>query len=266
MPTFRHDTTVTADRIDVAGHLNNAAYLSIFEEARWAVLAEGGEDAGIVARTGVAPVLLDVRLRFGRELRLGDRITVLTTFRLLGGRRFEVTQRMVDVEGRECASATTRAVFLDLATRKAVPPHPDWLAACGIEEAERVEVPVVQGLGGAFLYADDVDALAAWYTEHLGLQFERWGSARGLELPSADRVPVGRQASTVFALFQADAPLGPIRTGRVNYRVSDLGPLVARLEAAGFAVEQSGDENGRFAWVQDPEGNRVELWEPPREG
>ena len=126
-------------------------------------------------------------------------------------------------------------------------------------------LPTIQGLGGAFLYADDAAALAAWYAAHLDLAFQDCGSARGFELPSADLAPAGRHATTTFALFQAKERLPPgIRTGRVNFRVSDLDALVARLRAAGCEVEApDGSEYGRFAWVNDPEGNRVELWEPP---
>lgn len=124
-------------------------------------------------------------------------------------------------------------------------------------------MPTIQGLGGAFLYADDVDALAAWYTEHLGLTFQNWGSARGIEFPSADVEPAGRMATTTFALFQAEAPLVE-RTARVNLRVQDLDALFARLTAAGVRCERFGDESyGRFAHAWDPEGNKVELWEPP---
>lgn len=125
-------------------------------------------------------------------------------------------------------------------------------------------MPTVQGIGGVFLYADDVQALAAWYQQHLDLEFHNWGSVRGIELPSADREPAGRQASTTFALFQAKEPLPKgVRTGRVNLRVSDLDALLARLKAAGHEIEgPEGAEYGRFAWVHDPEGNRLELWEP----
>ncbi len=128
-------------------------------------------------------------------------------------------------------------------------------------------MPVVQGLGGAFLYADDVATLADWYTRYLGISFSNWGKVRGVELPSADLVPKGRQASTTFALFQAETPLPKgVRTGRVNFRVEAMEPLLESLRKDGYEVEVSPDESlGRFAWVMDPEGNKVELWEPPLE-
>ena len=126
--------------------------------------------------------------------------------------------------------------------------------------------PLVQGLGGAFLYANNVETLAAWYSEHLGLEFQNWGKVRGVQWPSADIQPNGRESSTIFALFQAEKPLPEgVRTGRVNLRVDDLDVVVRRFQAAGIAVEQpQSPEYGRFAWVNDPEGNRLELWEPSK--
>ncbi len=123
----------------------------------------------------------------------------------------------------------------------------------------------VQGLGGAFLYVDDLDGAAAWYRQHLGLELQSWGDSRGTVLPSMDRQPAGRMASTTFALFQAEKPLPEgVRTGRVNFRVRDLDGLVARLQDAGVRTEALEDESfGRFVWAWDPEGNKVELWEPP---
>lgn len=130
-------------------------------------------------------------------------------------------------------------------------------------------MPTIQGLGGVFLYANDVDALAAWYRAQLDLDLQSWGQARGLEWPSADVAPAGRQATTVFALFQAREPLPEgVRTGRINLRVADIEALVTRLRAAGLEVEGPGEPSdfGRFAWVHDPEGNKIELWEPPAAG
>ncbi len=126
----------------------------------------------------------------------------------------------------------------------------------------------VQGLGGAFLYADDLDALAKWYEERLGITFTmRFDSMAAIEFPGQDLEPSARKASTTFSIFRAEKSLtGAPKTARLNFRVSDLDALVASLEAAGHEVKRDPDESyGRFAWVQDPENNRVELWEPLEE-
>jgi predicted enzyme related to lactoylglutathione lyase len=114
----------------------------------------------------------------------------------------------------------------------------------------------VTGIGGIFLRARDPAALAAWYAEHLGLELEDWG---GAVLRSSGG------ESLVWALFPAETDyFGPRdRQAMVNYRVRDLDAMLAQLRAAGVTAEGPEEtENGRFGWATDPEGNRVELWQP----
>lgn len=264
MPTFHYTTTVNPDQIDILGHLNNASYLAIFEAARWAVLGENGTAWETLTAAGVAPVILSVNLQFRREVRVGETLKIESTFQATSPQRFTVHQRMLGADGGLRASAEIQSAFLDVSTRKLAVPSLELLAGLGADPHSVPPHPVVQGLGGAFLYANDAIALAAWYTLHFGLTMQDWGQAWGLEFPSVDRVPSGRQASTVFALFQAKEPLPETRTGRINFRVRDLDGLRARLEAAGVRVEVGPQDFGRFLWAWDPEGNRIELWEPQR--
>jgi YbgC/YbaW family acyl-CoA thioester hydrolase len=275
MRTFRYDTVVTDDQIDMLSHLNNAAYLEIFEAARWAVLEETGMSWDTLARTGVGPVILEVHLQFRREVGLGEALVIESTFVPLTARRFLVKQKMSDKAGMLRASAEIHSGFLDVRARRMVEPPIEMLTALGIDPATLPPTPVVQGVGGAFLHARDVDTLANWYTEHLGLLFEAHGAVRYCEWPSADRVPSTRVATTTFALMAAEegSPLpseveasqaSAGRTPRVNLRVGDLDGLVARLSAAGQRVEAGPTTYGRFAWVWDLEGNKIELWEPPQ--
>lgn len=113
----------------------------------------------------------------------------------------------------------------------------------------------VTGFGDVFFRAMDPDALAAWYGEHLGLtSFGPWPQAEGV---------------SVFAPFKADTDYWAAdRQWMLNLRVAGLDALVDRLKAAGIAVERRPEEwddpaTGRFARIHDPEGNAVELWEPP---
>lgn len=117
----------------------------------------------------------------------------------------------------------------------------------------------IQGVGGVFFRAKDAESLARWYSAHLGLAMQNWGEARGVAFESADG------ATTVFSIFQCDDqhPVGP-RSFRVNLRVRDLDGMCERLETAGVALDRESDETfGRFARFEDPEGNELELWEPP---
>jgi len=257
-------TTVKLEQIDVLGHLNNAEYLRLFEAARWHVLARREGARQRFTALGVSPVIQEIKLRFVREVLGGETLEIHSEFTRVGERRFTATQRMVDEGGQLRAVASLSGTFFDVTSRKTVAPPAELIELLDLPEKTLVP-PTVQGLGGAFLDANDADALAAWYTLVLGLEFETGGKARWVELPSADRVPHGRLATTTFALFQADAPLPAARTGRVNFRVPDLEPVVAAAASAGARTEMGHEDYGRFAWVWDPEGNRVELWEPPRE-
>jgi predicted enzyme related to lactoylglutathione lyase len=117
----------------------------------------------------------------------------------------------------------------------------------------------VSGIGGVFLRAREPAALAAWYAEHLGLAIEEWGGTV-LHPDAGDAL--------VWALFPADTEyFGALdRQAMVNYRVRDLDAMLARLRASGVEAEgPEENENGRFGWATDSEGNRFELWQPSAE-
>ncbi|HZB87419.1 MAG TPA: VOC family protein [Terracidiphilus sp.] len=114
------------------------------------------------------------------------------------------------------------------------------------------------GVGGVFLKARDPKALSAWYALHLGIA-EQGGGSLVFEGPES-------AGMTVFAHFAADTTYfgsGP-QQSMVNFRVDNLDELLAQLTAAGVSIDPHRDDHpyGRFAWIIDPEGNRVELWEP----
>jgi predicted enzyme related to lactoylglutathione lyase len=121
----------------------------------------------------------------------------------------------------------------------------------------------VTGIGGVFLKCKgDSAALAAWYQQHLGMPLEPWGGAV-LRWPD-DKASDG--GLTVWTLAASDSQwFGPSDSAfMINYRVDDLAALLAQLRAAGVDVVGGPEshENGRFAWIMDPDGNKVELWEP----
>lgn len=111
------------------------------------------------------------------------------------------------------------------------------------------------GIGGLFFRARDTEALAKWYETHLGVP-GFWNQEAGL---------------TIYSPFKADTTYFPAdKQWMVNFRVDDLDGLIAQLKSAGIAVETRPNEwdtpeTGRFARVADPEGNQIELWQPPEE-
>jgi len=121
----------------------------------------------------------------------------------------------------------------------------------------------VTGIGGVFFKSTgDHAALAAWYQKHLGMPLESWGGAI-LRWPE-DRG--GDKGLTVWHVAKQDTDWFAPSTASfmINYRVDDLNGLLANLRAAGVEVLKGpeSDENGAFAWIADPDGNKVELWEP----
>ena len=122
----------------------------------------------------------------------------------------------------------------------------------------------VTGIGGVFFKSKDPKALAAWYRTHLGVEVEDWGGAvfrwRSPETPDG-------AGTTVWNPFPHDTtyfePGGS--AFMINYRVADLHALLAVLREEGVAVLEHVEESefGKFGWVIDPDGNKVELWQPP---
>jgi predicted enzyme related to lactoylglutathione lyase len=120
----------------------------------------------------------------------------------------------------------------------------------------------VLGIGGVFLKAKDPAALREWYRLHLGMNLEEWG---GVVFPW--QRPDGAPGMSVWCLFDEGADyFGPSgQRAMVNYVVDDLRTLLDTLRAEGCAVDDKLEDSefGLFGWVTDPEGNRMELWQPP---
>ena len=120
----------------------------------------------------------------------------------------------------------------------------------------------VTGVGGVFFRARDPKGLAAWYREHLGLPIGE-GEDHAVLLWADD--PRGSGGATVWSAFPNDTEyFAAERQFMINLRVDDLDGLLTNLRDAGMNVDEKVDEieYGRFGWFVDPEGNRVELWEP----
>jgi predicted enzyme related to lactoylglutathione lyase len=114
----------------------------------------------------------------------------------------------------------------------------------------------VTGLGGAFLRAADPKALYAWYEQHLGID-----SQKGCFTFPANT----QKASIAVSFFPRSASYFPVtQPAMLNFQVDDLDGILDKLSAAGVSVDPKREqyEYGRFGWFTDPEGNRVELWEP----
>jgi predicted enzyme related to lactoylglutathione lyase len=125
----------------------------------------------------------------------------------------------------------------------------------------------VLGIGGIFFKANDPEKLAAWYQEHLGLDVEEYGGVTFREGAGEGESGPKRQAYAVWSPFAADTDyFAPSeKPFMINFRVADLEALLSKLRAEGVTVDERTEKSefGYFAWAMDPEGNRIELWEPP---
>ena len=122
----------------------------------------------------------------------------------------------------------------------------------------------VTGIGGIFFLAQDPAALRAWYQRHLGLDVQPWGGA-AFTWTDASGQPTG--GTTIWSVAAQDSEqFAPGKAGfMINYRVDDLDALLQALRDEGCTVLEKvpDSEYGQFGWVIDPEGNKVELWQPP---
>jgi predicted enzyme related to lactoylglutathione lyase len=121
----------------------------------------------------------------------------------------------------------------------------------------------ITGIGGVFFKSKGTSAsLATWYQKHLGMRLEDWGGAI-LRWPNDKGAD---QGLTVWHVADQDSQWFSPSTSSfmINYRVDNLGELLEQLHAGGVEVIKGpdSDETGTFAWIMDPDGNKVELWEP----
>ncbi len=122
----------------------------------------------------------------------------------------------------------------------------------------------VTGIGGIFFKCKDPKALGEWYRRHLGLDVQDWGGVAfrwaGPENPQG-------AGTTIWSPFKEDSAYFAPSTApfMINYRVEDLHAVLTSLRAEGCTVDSKIEESeyGKFGWVMDPEGNRLELWQPP---
>jgi catechol 2,3-dioxygenase-like lactoylglutathione lyase family enzyme len=120
----------------------------------------------------------------------------------------------------------------------------------------------ITGIGGVFVTSKDPKALTAWYRDTLGIPLEAWGGA-ALRYDAPQHPPVA-----VWNAFPSGASyLAPSRREfMLDFAVDDLDAFVARLKTKGVTIlkQDNSDPSGKFAWILDPDGTKIELWQPPK--
>ena len=120
----------------------------------------------------------------------------------------------------------------------------------------------VTGIGGVFIGAKDPKTLGAWYKNHLGIDVQDWG---GTAFRWVDATGAPANGTTTWSIGDGSYFTPSNATFMINYRVADLRGLLKLLREEGCQVLEKVEESefGIFGWVMDPEGNKVELWQPP---
>jgi predicted enzyme related to lactoylglutathione lyase len=122
----------------------------------------------------------------------------------------------------------------------------------------------VVGIGGVFIKSENPEALKDWYRTHLGMDIQDWG---GVVFKWSTPDNPNPDGATVWSVFEGSSQyFAPSKAQfMVNYRVEDLAAVLDALRSEGCDVDEKTEDSeyGKFGWVMDPDGNRVELWEPP---
>ena len=129
---FESEIVIRETHLDTFGHVNNAVYLTLFEQARWAIVAPRGFGLDDIRRSGLGPTLLEVKLQWKREIKNREKITIRTWVTSAAGKVQNLRQVMVKESGEEACQADYVLALFDVKARRLVEPTPEWKAAIGL--------------------------------------------------------------------------------------------------------------------------------------
>lgn len=132
MPTiFSYPTIIKEQHLDSFGHVNNAAYLILLEEARWDLITKNHFGLKKIQETGIGPTILEINIRFLKELLLRDEIIIETQV-ISYEKKIATIQQIILRNGEICCKAELIVALFDTKARKIISPTPEWLAALGM--------------------------------------------------------------------------------------------------------------------------------------
>lgn len=129
---YLFETMVQETHLDIFGHMNNARYLELFEQARWDLITQRGYGLKKIQESGQGPVILEAHLRFIKELKQRDKIKISVECTEYTGKIGKLKQEMFNDKNEVCAELIVVLAFFDLKARKIILPTPEWKTAIGI--------------------------------------------------------------------------------------------------------------------------------------
>jgi thioesterase-3 len=129
---FEYPLTIRESHLDTFGHVNNAVYLTLFEEARWEFVTERGYGLEQIQKHQQGPVILEIQLQFKQEIRLRDRVVIRTQLASYEGKIGIIKQWILNQNGQLCCEAQFKMGFFDMKKRKLILPTPAWIHALGL--------------------------------------------------------------------------------------------------------------------------------------
>lgn len=132
---FEYEVLIREFHLDSFGHVNNAAYVMLYEEARWDFITKNGFGLDYVQKHQIGPVILDLSVRFKRELKNRERIKITSrTIEIVSPKIMVLEQNMIKEDGKVASEAKFTVGFFDMKERKLIDANPDWLHAVGVRK------------------------------------------------------------------------------------------------------------------------------------
>lgn len=135
-PIYEYEITILEHHLDTFGHVNNAVYLEMYEEARWDFITKNNLGLNEILATKIGPVLLDLHLTFKAELKLREKIKIVSQAKSEMRNKFvmQLEQKMFKEDGKLASLITLSVGMMDLNARKLIAPSEEWRKALGLEE------------------------------------------------------------------------------------------------------------------------------------
>lgn len=126
MSQYEMDIVIQETDLDVFGHVNNAVYLRLFENARWQFITDKGVGLKEIQSSGIGPVLLEVHIKYQKELKARDKVKIVSDFSPFEGKIAKIKQTMLNEQGQSCCIAEFVIAVFDIKARRIIDPPDQW--------------------------------------------------------------------------------------------------------------------------------------------